>query len=179
MEREMLLLGLLRHGKMHGYQLNDYFERTLAFCADLKKATAYFLLDKMQGRGWVAVTETREGHRPPRKVYALTPLGEAEFQRLLRENLADFASARSPADVGLAFVDALDGDEAYALLLKRRGLLAAELDEFKAAPRHGGSFQLLIDHQINYLESELRWLDETLSSLGATPRAATKENKET
>ncbi|MBK8835593.1 MAG: hypothetical protein IPO29_12335 [Anaerolineae bacterium] len=41
MEREMLLLGLLRNGEMHGYQLNDYIERTPSFCADVKKATAY------------------------------------------------------------------------------------------------------------------------------------------
>ncbi|MEO6061557.1 MAG: PadR family transcriptional regulator [Thermoflexales bacterium] len=172
MEREMLLLGLLRSGEMHGYQLNDYIERTLSFCADVKKATAYFLLDKMEGRGWVTATEQREGNRPPRKVYHLTPSGEAEFQRLLRENLASFASARSAADVGLAFLGALEAGEARELLLRRRAALAADLEEFRAAPRHGSGVQLLIDHQINYLDSELRWLDETIASLGnKTPKA--------
>ena len=43
-----------------------------------------------------------------RQVYHLTPSGEAEFQRLLRENLANFASARSAADIGLAFLGALE-----------------------------------------------------------------------
>ena len=166
MEREMLLLGLLRNGEMHGYQLNDYIERTLSFCADVKKATAYFLLDKMEGRGWVTASEHREGNRPPRKVYHLTPSGEAEFQRLLRENLANFASARSAADIGLAFLGALEASEARELLLRRREALASELDSIRAAPRHGSGGQLLIDHQINYLDSELRWLDGTIATLG-------------
>lgn len=166
MEREMLLLGLLRSGEMHGYQLNEYIERTLSFCADVKKATAYFLLDKMEGRGWVTATEHREGNRPPRKVYHLTPGGEAEFQRLLRENLSSFASARSAGDIGLAFLGALESGEASELLRLRRAALAAELDGIRAAPQHGGGIQLLIDHQIHYLDSELRWLDETIASLG-------------
>ena len=166
MEREMLLLGLLRNGEMHGYQLNDYIERTLSFCADVKKATAYFLLDKMEGRGWVTASEHREGHRPPRKVYHLTPSGEVEFQRLLRENLATFASARSAADIGLAFLGALEPGEAGQLLQQRRAALSAELEGIRSAPRHGGGVQLLIDHQVNYLDSELRWLDETIASLG-------------
>lgn len=172
MEREMLLLGLLRNGEMHGYQLNDYIERTLSFCADVKKATAYFLLDKMEGRGWVTVTEQREGNRPPRKVYHLTPSGEVEFQRLLRENLATFSSARSAADIGLAFLGALDPGEARQLLQQRRAALSTDLDGIRAAPQHGSGVQLLINHQINYLDSELRWLDETIASLGnKTPKA--------
>lgn len=176
MERVMLLLGLLRNGEMHGYQLNDYIERTLSFCADVKKATAYFLLDKMEGRGWVTASEHREGNRPPRKVYHLTSSGEAEFQRLLRENLASFSSARSAADIGLAFLGALDAGEARELLLRRREALASELEGIRAAPRHGSGVQLLIDHQINYLDSELRWLDETIASLGKV--AARSRNKE-
>lgn len=176
MEREMLLLGLLRSGEMHGYQLNDYIERTLSFCADVKKATAYFLLDKMEGRGWVTATEQREGNRPPRKVYHLTPSGEAEFQRLLRENLATFSSARSAADIGLAFLGALDPREARQLLQQRRAALSMELDGIRAAPQHGSGVQLLINHQIHYLDSELRWLDETIASLGK--KAAGSQIKE-
>lgn len=165
MEREMLLLGLLRSGERHGYQINDFIERTLSFCADVKKATAYFLLDKMEGRGWVTASEHREGNRPPRKVYAITPEGEAAFQRLLRENLATFASARSASDLGLAFLATLPPAEAVSLLRTRREALVRELADIEAAPRHHGGIQLLIDHQIHYLDSERGWLDETITSL--------------
>ncbi len=165
MERELLLLGLLRQGEMHGYQLHDFIERNLAFCTDLKKATAYLLLERMAEKGWVTVQETREGHRPPRRVYRLTLEGEAAFQQLLRENLAHFEAAKTGSDVGLAFVDALPRAEALRLLEQRRAAVAEQLAAFQAAPEHSGGYQLLIDHQQHYLRSELAWLDTVLARL--------------
>ena len=64
MERELLLLGVLRQGEMHGYQLHDFIERSLAFCTDLKKPTAYFLLDKM-GSQRLGVGEGGARGQPP------------------------------------------------------------------------------------------------------------------
>lgn len=162
-ERELLLLGLLRQGAMHGYQLHDFIERNLAFCTDLKKPTAYVLLDKMQANGWVAVREAREGNRPQKRVYSLTPAGEEAFQRLLRENLGAFIAAKTGSDIGLAFIDALPRAEALRLLNQRRAALSAQLAEFEAVPQHQGSYQLLIDHQLHYLRGELQWLDKVIA----------------
>ena len=163
MERELLLLGLLRRAHMHGYQLHEFFERDLATCTDLKKPTAYFLLDKMTRLGWVAQREEREGNRPPRRVYQVTPLGEAQFQRLLRENLGGHTITRFPGDAGLMFADALPPAEVLALLRQRHATLAADLAAAHAAPPHAGAAQLIIEHRIVHLESELRWLGEVMA----------------
>ena len=90
MERELLLLGFLRREQAHGYRLNEFIEREMTACTDIKKPTAYFLLDKMAKQGWITMRETREGNRPPRRVYRLTAKGEAQYQKLLRENLGSF-----------------------------------------------------------------------------------------
>lgn len=177
MERELLLLGLLRQGAMHGYQLHDFIERNLAFCTDLKKPTAYVLLDKMQAKGWIVVQEAREGNRPYKRVYSLTPAGEEAFQRLLRENLGDFVAAKTGSDIGLAFVDALSKAEALRLLDRRRAALAEQLAEFEAVPEHQGSYQLLIDHQLHYLRSELQWLDEVIARIRSRRRAAQRPER--
>ena len=179
MERELLLLGLLRRAHMHGYQLHEFIERDLATCTDLKKPTAYFLLDKMTRLGWVAQREEREGNRPPRRVYQVTPAGEAQFQRLLRENLGSHAITRFPGDAGLMFADALPPAEALALLGERRMALEADLVAARAAPPHAGAPQLIIEHRIVHLESELRWLDEVMDRLaqGAEIRDYSKEQK--
>ncbi|MCS7056046.1 MAG: PadR family transcriptional regulator [Thermoflexales bacterium] len=165
MERELLLLGLLRQGAMHGYQLNDFIERNLAFCTDLKKSTAYVLLDKLQARGWVTMQEARAGNRPHKRVYSLTAAGEDAFQRLLRENLGEFVAAKTGSDIGLAFIDALPKREALRLLNRRRAALAEQLTEFESAPQHQGSYQLLIDHQLNYLRCELEWLSQVIARM--------------
>ncbi len=75
MERELLLLGLLRGQEMHGYQLNEIISRVNRYI-ELKKATVYFLLDKMDNSGWIKRTDEQEGNRPPRRVYHLTAEGE-------------------------------------------------------------------------------------------------------
>lgn len=165
MDRELLLLGLLRQQEMHGYQLHEFIERDLPFCTDLKKPTAYLLLDKMATAGWIAQRESQAGNRPPRRVFHITQQGEAEFQRLLRENLARYEPARFAGDIGLAFVEALPRDEALALLAERRGALQAELSAARAAPSHRGGSQLVVEHRVRHLQAELEWLDAVMARL--------------
>ena len=168
MDRELLLLGLLRDGGLHGYRLNEFINRDLAYCTDLKKPTAYHLLAKMEAQGWIEVLdEQQEGNRPPRRVYQIAPPGEIVFQRLLRENLAAYTSTRFTGDIGIAFMDSLPAEEQVELLTQRRAGLVAELDKLKATPAttHQGSIALLITHQIRHLTAELDWLDEIVAQI--------------
>ena len=169
MDRELLLLGLLRQQAMHGYQLMEFIDHALSLCTNLKKPTAYFLLDKMAEAGWITQTESQAGRRPVRRVYGLTEKGEAEFQRLLRENLASYTPARFPEDIGLAFVEILKPDEAIDLLSQRRSALAAALAETQAVPAHAGSAQFALEHQVRHLTAELKWLDEVTARLPHLP----------
>ena len=61
MEKKLLLLGLLRRQEMHGYQLNEFIDNNLALCTDLKKPTAYYLLDQMSKDGWISAEAEQEG----------------------------------------------------------------------------------------------------------------------
>ena len=165
MERELLLLGLLRQHEMHGYELLGFIENFMSTCVDLKKATAYFLLDKMTSTGWVSMSETSEGKRPARKTYTLTAAGVAEFHRLLRENLGGFNAAKTGDDIGLAFMDALEPAEVLNLLIQRRERVSLQLAEYQHAPQHAGSLQWLIDHQVHYLKSELEWVNTVIDTV--------------
>lgn len=165
MDKKLLLLGLLRMGSMHGYQLNDFIELTLSTCVQIKRPTAYYVLNKMQADGWVEETEEQEGNRPPRRIYSITSVGEAAFQELLRQNLANYELAQFNGDVGLAFLDEVDPEEGVALLQQRRDVIQAYLVQTLAIPLHPGSFQLTIEHQIRHLEAELTWLDQVMARL--------------
>jgi DNA-binding PadR family transcriptional regulator len=163
MERELLLLGILRQMRMYGYQLHEFIERDLSSCTDLKKATTYFLLDKMAKKGWISQIEEREGNRPPRQVYEITPEGEQVFQRLLRENLRTHTSARFAGDIGIAYADSLPAHELQELLALRRKALVEELEIARAVPEHQGSIQLLLEHRVVHLQAELAWLDTIIN----------------
>src|SRR5574338_1673097 len=107
MNRELLLLGLLRQSEMHGYKIIEFIERDLAMCTDLKKPTAYFLLDKMAQNGWISWMEERDGNRPPRRIYQITPEGERLFQKMLRESLAHYEPVKFTDDIALALSEML------------------------------------------------------------------------
>ncbi|MGQ9909169.1 MAG: PadR family transcriptional regulator [Candidatus Flexifilum sp.] len=167
--RQLLLLGLLRRESMHGYRLNEFIEHELSICTDLKKPTAYFLLDKLEQAGWIAVTEAiQDSGRPPRKMYAITPAGEAAFQALLRDHLRELDLSRFTADAGFAFIDALDPAESIDLLEARRAALAAALDEARAAPPHPGALNFVIRQRIAHLEAEYDWLESVIQELRAS-----------
>jgi DNA-binding PadR family transcriptional regulator len=169
MDDKLLLLGLLRQQEMHGYQLYEFIEGGLAACTDLKKPAAYYLLGRMAQDGWLSESISREGNRPPRKVYRLTPEGEAAFQGLLRENLSAYRMPGLSGDIGLAFLDALAPGEALRLLDERRLALAGALAATHQTPIHPGSTQLIVDHQVHYLASELDWLDSLILRLQESP----------
>lgn len=165
MEKKLLLLGLLRRQEMHGYQLNEFIDNNLSLCTDLKKPTAYYLLDKMAADGWISAATEQDGNRPPRRVYHLTETGEAVFQRLLRENLAHYAPVNFSGDVGMAFLDWLASDEALPLLELQKKQVQARIESVRAIPTHGGSLQLIFSHQTRHLQAELDWLNEVIDQL--------------
>ena len=109
MDAKLLLLGLLRQQNMHGYQLYEFIDRGFSVCTDLKKPTAYYLLNKMAEEGLISEDHIQEGNRPLRRVYTLTEKGEAEYQRLLRANLAiaRLILAAMPVWLLLEWLDAL------------------------------------------------------------------------
>lgn len=169
MERELLLLGLLRQGESYGYELHQFIESNLSFCTDLKKPTAYYLLDKMENEGWITQEDEQVGNRPTRRVYRMQPEGERAFQTMLRQALAEYTPATFAGDVGIAFLDAVDPTEAPRLLGRRRGQLTAALQAAQQVPPHAGSLQLVVEHQVRHLQAELDWLDEVISRVESHP----------
>jgi DNA-binding PadR family transcriptional regulator len=167
MERKLLLLGLLRSKEMHGYQLNEFIDSHLGTAVHLKKPTAYRLLNKMADDGWVTYREERDGNRPPRRVFAITPEGEAAFQQLLRESLVDFKPVMYPGNIGFLFLHAISPDEAIELLQKRRACVKSVLEKARAHHVHVESSPLILSHQTRHLTTELEWMDKVIAQLAS------------
>ena len=175
MERELLLLGLLRSQEMHGYQLHEAIDAHLGMGVQLTKPTAYRLLSRMAEEGWAIHREEQKGNRPPRRVYAITPQGEGAFQRLLRENLANYRPVDLTCHIGLAFLDELSAQEALSLLYKRRAGMEELLEATRARGEHPGSLQLMLEHQAHLLAAELDWLDTVIARIRKTADEAIEE----
>lgn len=162
-ERELLMLGLLRKREMHGYQLSEFMETHLAMFFDIKKPTAYNLLGRMEKKGWVSSREEQEGKRPPRRVFAITPQGEALFQELLREALPDYRRAAFPGNVPFLFMDALPRQDLEDLLGQRQEAIRERLVALETHLDHVG--HPLFDHQLLILKAEMKWVEGLLRAV--------------
>lgn len=164
MERELLLLGLLRRHEMHGYQLNEYIDRQMAFCVDIKRPTAYYVLDKLCREGYVKQARERAGNRPERRIYRITQAGEQRFTTLLRANLAAYHTPMYPDDIGMIFGAQLPPEEvAQHLHVKRTAVEARQATMQQLHERMpDAGHRAVVEHHLVHLEAELRWLDTLL-----------------
>lgn len=166
-ERTLLLLGLLMAQSQHGYQINEFIERNLSAVIDMKKPTAYAVLDRLAAAGYVSVQTEQEGRRPPRNVYAITDAGTERFFELLREGLAKAASGPLAGDVPLMFLDHLPPDDVARCLSRRLAEVKGRLADRRQVPPHGfgRGVDLAVHHQIALLEAEAAWIQATLDGL--------------
>lgn len=122
-DKKLHLLGILSHQDVHGYQLNQALKHP-ANAISIGKANAYKLLAKLEEEGFVSHVEERQGNRPSRMVYSITEQGKSEFDRLLKERLAQFQPIEYPDGVSLNFIGLLEPKEALSLLKVRQERLA-------------------------------------------------------
>lgn len=165
MERELLLLGMLREQAMHGYQLHELIEGHLGGSVQIKKSTTYNLLSKMTDTGWVTSSEEQAGNRPPRRVYTITAEGEGAFLELVRQSLAEYKPMDHLGSIGLAFLDAVPRSESIELLRQRRISVEQLLVATQSQVEHAGSMQMMIENQIRHVSVELEWLDEVIGRI--------------
>lgn len=165
---ELLLLGLLDQQDMHGYKLHELLEHQLHFVSDLKRPTAYRLLEYLLRRGMVEREPEREGRRPERMVYHITAAGRARFDKLLREQLARAEPVIHSGNVALLFSDRVPRDERLGLLERRRGGVEEHrglMASIVAAHPEGTAVRLAMEHDLAHLETELSWLTSTIQHL--------------
>ncbi len=165
-ERMLLLLGLLKAQSQHGYQINEFIEHNLKKMVDMKRSTAYSLLDRLCEQGYAESSTQQHGTRPPKKVYVLTARGEEAFQDTLQTLLTGSDSFTVPFEIALMFLDQLPEDEIHAALQERLLHVEQSLNELDAAPVHKQvrGVDLAIAHRKALLRAEHTWLDEIITS---------------
>lgn len=97
---EYALLGFVRREPLHGYEIYRRLVETpeLQLIWRVKQSRLYALLARLEDDGLLRATHEPQDGRPPRKVYHLTPEGEAAFGRWLIEPV------RLPREMRLEFM---------------------------------------------------------------------------
>jgi DNA-binding PadR family transcriptional regulator len=134
----LVILWLLAEQRHHGYRIRKILsDPGLRFWFPIDDAQIYSMLRTLvkEGRARKVATE-REGRRPRRTLYAITPAGRAHYADLLRWAWRHAPSATDPVQLALAASGDLPDGEVGDLAAERLRALErrlAQLDELRSA----------------------------------------------
>ena len=166
---EILILRHLTRRPAHGYELRKRVEHTTG--VRLNNNSLYPALRRFEEAGAVTRTEEPQEGRPPRLVYALTPLGRELLHDMLADLPPDQAADDSEFMARLGQFFLLDHDERRAILdardeaLRTRLAHYAEMHELAGADRWA---KTVTAELMRRDERERAWIAE-LRTLAAEP----------
>jgi PadR family transcriptional regulator, regulatory protein AphA len=110
-----VVLGMVRLGARSGYEIKQAVENSIRFFWTISQAQIYPSLQILERAGLVTGRADPRGRRP-RRVYEITPAGEATLRDwLTRDDPIPF-ELRDTGLLKIFFADALDREQALALL---------------------------------------------------------------
>jgi DNA-binding PadR family transcriptional regulator len=173
MSVRLVLLGLLQERPLYGYEIKQIIEEHMGDWTSIAFGSIYFALDKLADEGFVEKVATEQpGNRPSRSVYQITPAGNAEFLRLLRETWQTVARDYYDIDICLFFLDRLSIDEVRGYLTERLtrlekslGYLEEHETEQFQDPRVPPQARAIFNHTRLHLKSEVEWTRQVLSTM--------------
>src|SRR5436305_10267249 len=130
----LAVLGCLSERPMHPYEISTTL-RTRGKEASIKLnyGSLYSVVESLQKHGLIQARETtREGRRPERTVYEITPAGQDEFEDWLAELLSTPVRDFTSLEAGLSLMPGLPPGEVARLLEDRSVKLRSELRALEA-----------------------------------------------
>jgi DNA-binding PadR family transcriptional regulator len=124
------VLGLLVEQPRHPYDIAYTMQqRHMNEHIKLSMGTLYHVVEQLQRLDWIRPTETaREGRRPERTTYEVTPEGHRQLLDRVRQLVAEPAREYSSFEAGLTFIHQLPPDEAVLLLRRRADVLREQIE---------------------------------------------------
>jgi DNA-binding PadR family transcriptional regulator len=155
----LLVLWLLAEQPMHGYGIKRALtDGALRLWFSVEDASIYSLLRTLVKQGHAqAVGVEREGDRPERTLYAITPQGRTHYADLLERACAEPDSAGSPIQAALAALPDIADERLRRALRARRRALRERLAECRRQ-RAAAPDPAMADRTLALTRAELAWL---------------------
>ncbi|MEI6290924.1 MAG: PadR family transcriptional regulator [Chloroflexota bacterium] len=173
---ELALLGFLRDGPQHGYQIHLLMEdpNGLKPIWKLKQSQLYALLANLEKDGLTGgVLEVQDTARPPRRVFHLTRAGQTAFQKWLSSPVSNPRLMRQEFMAKLYFSSKEGGNKVVSLVNAQKLACRDWLNEIKAEKVDPGSYQSKIyRYRLGQLSATLQWLDDLSRELEETSASA-------
>ena len=162
---EFALLGFLRQGPLHGYQLYRQLcdPAGLGRVWRLKQAQLYALLDKLEKDGYVTSSLQPQKARPARRVFSLTAAGERTFQDWLSTPVQAPRQMRQEFQAKLYFSQRESQEAPERLIAVQRAACQHWLEyqqTLAIKDDHDHSYAWQVDqYRVGQIRAMLDWLD--------------------
>ena len=130
----LAVLALLFERPMHPYEMGVVLrQRHKEDSIKLRYGSLYTVIDLLLRRGFIMARETaREGRRPERTVYEITPAGRDELHAWLTDLIAEPVKEYPQFEAALCLLPVLPPEEALALLRRRLTRIEAKAAELQS-----------------------------------------------
>jgi DNA-binding PadR family transcriptional regulator len=152
---------------MHPYQMQQLLRlRHKDEILALKRGSLYHAIGRLLRAGLIAVEKTeREGKRPERTTYSITPAGLEEFKLTIKKIVATPRRESFEFMAAMSFLVHLDPDEAVRLLKERAQSLDTHIAQLTAGLAAAAAHVLRInliesEYLLAMLKAEAAWIHE-------------------
>jgi DNA-binding PadR family transcriptional regulator len=156
------LLSLLAQRPRHGYELKSSFEEALGGTWQVNIGQIYTTLGRLERDGLVQSQEVAQPDRPDKRVYSITPAGQARLQAWFVAPAENPHRLRDRFFVKLVFYQLAGYDDVAALIQEQRRVYLRrirDLSDIAQALENKPYVALLIEGAILHLEADLAWLE--------------------
>lgn len=165
---EYAVLGLLSLRPMHGYEMVGLLsEAGLSDVCPVEQGTLYTYLRNLEGRGLVSWSEVRIGHRPPRKMFALSAAGRVCIEEWLRQPVERMREVRAEFLLKLFFLERTDPAAHRELVAAQLGACRDYLANLAGKETKTRFSELVRESKRSAAEATLSWLGAYAAEVGA------------
>ena len=164
---ELAILSLVTEKPVHGYQIEQIIEeRGMREWTEIGFSSIYYLLNKMEKKGWITSQMQNAVHKgPTRRVFTITTEGFKTCQKETIKALSDPRTSASQFQLGLANLPLLNPSEIASALKQYEFTLIQkkkELDRKKNSYKNGipDHVKALFDHSVQSIDAELKWVQD-------------------
>jgi DNA-binding PadR family transcriptional regulator len=169
--QKLVILGILKDGPKHGYQIKKIIQKELGIFSELDTQSIYYPLKNMEREGRIRKEVVKRKVGITRYNYSLTPHGNREFLNLALGALLSRKRPFIDIDIPLYFLPYLKKEKKKVMarlrlrkifLKKAKDWLFTKLKTTKKSLTHQ---QLLLRHQLNLLNAEENFLGDIIRGM--------------
>jgi DNA-binding PadR family transcriptional regulator len=181
-DAELAILSLVVEEERYGYEIERIIdERGMRDWTDIGFSSIYYVLKRLEKNGWITSRlQVAPGKGPARRLYTITPEGQAAWRQATLEALANPVRCNMPFLQGLANLPGLPQADTVTAVQQYHERLVERHEHVQVRRRQLGPslpyhVEAMFDLSLALIQAELEWVARFIQQLTGGGRLHSKE----